>query len=211
MSPDRSQNSLHPKIIVTGANACVVLSWTLISNLTSSSGVGFAICQRLLTQLSYSSPPDVASREDSHQAPPLYPFTPTKSFTLILACRSPERASAARQRLLTFIDAEVARQRKIPGYIGHADDFRRGLSIDCLLLDLTSMESVFKFAKEARQRYSFLSILNFSSQYQQSIQVFLHNSPYIQCCNIRKRRDRLHRSSQAVLLGPCGGRNFSQI
>ncbi|KAF8511203.1 hypothetical protein JB92DRAFT_3178001 [Gautieria morchelliformis] len=141
--PHRAEIPPHPVVVVTGAN----------------SGVGFAICQRLIAQLSCPLPPDALPREQSHTAAPLYPVTPTKQLTLILACRNPKRAHAARRDLLTFADAEVSRQRKHAIDERHAEEFRRGLNIDCLSLDLTSVRSVFEFAKEARRQYPYVTHL----------------------------------------------------
>lgn len=122
--------------------------------LIACSGVGLGICHRLLVQLSHASPPDAFPQASSHeQSLSQSPFFPARCLTLILACRSAERANAARQRLLKMIHGEVARQKKFPGYDGQAEEFCRGLQIDCLSLDLASMDSIFEFSKEASRRY----------------------------------------------------------
>jgi 3-keto steroid reductase len=146
------------------------------AKLTAGSGIGFAICQRLIAQLSSPSPPDALPRQQCHTPPPLYPITPHKQLTLILACRNPKRAHAARRDLLAFADAELSRQKKHAIDENHAEEFRRGLNIDCLSLDLTSMQSVFEFAKEARRQYSFH--FTFLSKFSTMVQVSLCYSPY---------------------------------
>jgi 3-keto steroid reductase len=123
----------------------------------SRSGFGFATCQRLLAQLSRPSPSDVLLGDNSAGAPQQQsPFAPTKQLTLVLACRNAKRANAARSLLLEFLDAEISRQKKSANYNGHAEEFRRGLNIDFLPLDLASMDSVFECAKEARRQYALL-------------------------------------------------------
>lgn len=63
------------------------------------------------------------------------------------------------------MDAEISRQRKSSGYTGHAEDFRRGLVIDFISLDLASMESVFMFAEEAQRQYGlhFICVIKIST------------------------------------------------
>ncbi|KAF8583988.1 hypothetical protein K439DRAFT_1389992 [Ramaria rubella] len=133
----------HPIIVVTGAN----------------SGIGFGICQRLIVQLSCPFPPNVLPFPSYVGSETSLPFSPTKHLTLVLACRSAKRANAARRLLLEFLNKEVARQRASPGYDGYAEEFSKGLCIDCLPLDLASMDSVFDFADEACQRYPYITHL----------------------------------------------------
>jgi len=71
-----------------------------------------------------------------------------------MACRNTERADTARRRLLGLLDAEVVRLKKSSGYDGHAESFRHGLRIDCLSLNLASIDSVFDFAEETTRRYA---------------------------------------------------------
>ncbi|CAE6471419.1 unnamed protein product [Rhizoctonia solani] len=118
----------RPIILVTGAN----------------SGVGFGVCQRLLVQFSQKSPPDaspkaqkrrITSTEDETS-----PFLPADGLTLILACRSTQRAETARSNLFKHIDDELAK-RDTP----HGRSFRKNLDIEIVKLDLSSVESVFEF------------------------------------------------------------------
>lgn len=151
-------SSRHPIIVITGANRFVLKLFFIAKADRLCSGIGFAICQRLLAQLSCPSPSDALPRDNLSGAPQQQsPFAPTKQLTLVLACRNPKRASTARSRLLNFLDVEVSRQRKSAGYNGHAEDFRRGLNIDFLPVDLASVDSVFEFAKQARRQYSLCS------------------------------------------------------
>ncbi|CUA69407.1 3-keto steroid reductase [Rhizoctonia solani] len=118
----------RPIILVTGAN----------------SGVGFGVCHRLLVQLSQKSPPDASPKAQKHPITSpddeISPFLPVDGLTLILACRSPQRAETARSSLYKLIDDELAR-RDTP----HGRAFRKNLEIEIVKLDLSSVESVFAF------------------------------------------------------------------
>ncbi|CAE6491945.1 unnamed protein product [Rhizoctonia solani] len=118
----------RPIILVTGAN----------------SGVGFGVCQRLLTQLSQKSPPDASPKAQKHPITSpddeISPFLPADGLTLILACRSAQRAETARSSLYKLIDDTLAR-RDTP----HGRAFRKNLEIEIVSLDLSSVESVFAF------------------------------------------------------------------
>ncbi|CAE6396440.1 unnamed protein product [Rhizoctonia solani] len=118
----------RPIILVTGAN----------------SGVGFGVCHRLLVQLSQKSPPDASPKAQKYPITSpddeISPFVPADGLTLILACRSAQRAERARVDLYKLIDAEVAK-RSTP----HGQLFRKNLDIEIVKLDLSSVESVFEF------------------------------------------------------------------
>ncbi|CAE6446193.1 unnamed protein product [Rhizoctonia solani] len=118
----------RPIILVTGAN----------------SGVGFGVCHRLLVQLSQKLPPDASPKAQKYPiASPdneISPFLPVDGLTLILACRSAQRAETARSNLYKLIDDELAR-RDTP----HGRAFRKNLEIEIVSLDLSSVESVFAF------------------------------------------------------------------
>ncbi|KAI6128414.1 NAD(P)-binding protein [Pisolithus croceorrhizus] len=134
----------RPIIIVTGAN----------------SGVGFGICHRLLVQLSSNY------CEDAH---PKYPFhglsssaefqVPCDGLTLILACRSRQRAEEAKSQLYKLLDKHISQLRKSPHYDGCADKFRQNLVIAIHLIDLASVRSVFDFADGVTQTYPYVSHL----------------------------------------------------
>jgi 3-keto steroid reductase len=123
---------------------------------TVCSGVGFGICQRLLIQLCLSNPPDSwpqswAHTSDAHGAiePPRH-----DGLTLIMACRSTQRAEAARKELYTELDAHITGLRKRPGYDGHADVFRRNLKIEVEYLDLAVLSTVFNFAARMSKQWA---------------------------------------------------------
>ncbi|KAJ7477218.1 hypothetical protein B0H11DRAFT_2234688 [Mycena galericulata] len=137
--------STLPIVVVTGANA----------------GVGFGICRRLLFQLCLSNPPDSwaqswAKPNDTHG-------TRADGLTLIMACRSTQRAEAARKDLYKELDAYIARLRAHPGYDGHADVFRRNLKIETEYLDLAVLSTVFNFAAQMSKRHAYISHMIFNA------------------------------------------------
>jgi 3-keto steroid reductase len=58
----------------------------------------------------------------------------------------------ARAELLRLLEAHIVKLKKRPGYDGHAERFRKNVVIDIVVLDLTEMGSVFKFAEEIRAK-----------------------------------------------------------
>ncbi|KAJ4471989.1 hypothetical protein J3R30DRAFT_1015483 [Lentinula aciculospora] len=136
-----------PIIVVTGAN----------------SGVGFGICQRLLYQLSEKTPPDTliepqelpGSEKDDRKADQF--DLPCEGVTLIMACRSVQRAEVARQMLLHLLDKHVEGLKKIPGYDGHADLFRKNVKIVIHQVDLSSLVTIPKFVRELENNYPYVS------------------------------------------------------
>jgi len=117
--------------------------------LIHSSGLGFGICQRLLFQLCDTHPTDslpqsFAKSFDTAPKP--------DGLTLILACRSRQRAEVARTDLLRLLDTHVSRLQKQPGYDGHAHEFRKNVVIDVVILDLAELSSVFKFAEDVASK-----------------------------------------------------------
>lgn len=134
----------RPIVVVTGAN----------------SGVGFGICHRLLVQLSSNQ------CEDAHPKYPFHDLTasaelqlPCDGLTLILACRSRQRAEEAKSQLYKLLDKHISQLRKSPHYDGCADKFRENLVIATHLIDLASVQSVFAFADDVTQTYPYVSHL----------------------------------------------------
>ncbi|KAH0839589.1 NAD(P)-binding protein [Lanmaoa asiatica] len=119
--------SSRPVIIVTGAN----------------SGVGFGICHRLLFQLSTSGRDSVSNELELN----------CDGLTLILACRSKQRADAARAKLYDIADEQVRRAKCSPDYDGHAEIFRKNLHIAIHIIDLADIQSVLHFADEIAQKW----------------------------------------------------------
>lgn len=127
------------------------------------SGIGFAICQRLLLQLSVPNPPDALPEplvDPSYSLAPTSSLesTPFDALTIILACRNKSRGLEARDKLFTFIDTELLKRRlqnragkrsddaeseKLAAY---ADEFRRNLILDFVPCDLASVTSVLEFS-----------------------------------------------------------------
>ncbi|KAF9224356.1 NAD(P)-binding protein [Gyrodon lividus] len=139
-----SQNS-RPVIIVTGAN----------------SGVGFGICHRLLLQLSTKTSEDAQPKYAFHNVSPALEGLEIRcdGLTLILACRSKQRAEAARAKLYDLVDKHVQRLKNLPDYDGHAEIFRKNLNIAIHTVDLSYIQSVFRFADEISQTYPYVSHL----------------------------------------------------
>lgn len=116
------------------------------------SGVGFGICERLLSHLSHTTPPDARPQFKSlSPETALQDVAPTESYdgaTLILACRSEKKALDAKQRLLRGLDQRIAARRKEGDHDEHADVFRRGLKINFHQVDMSVAHSVFEFCEE---------------------------------------------------------------
>jgi len=139
-------STLRPIIVVTGAN----------------SGVGFGICHRLLLQLSQKIPPDAqpqfkslsSSTDLSDSAPETY-----DGLTLILACRSEQKALEARTKLFRLLDQHITKLKQRPDYDGHAEQFRKNLKINFHRVDMSVVQSVMDFGDELSQSYPYISHL----------------------------------------------------
>ncbi|KAJ6543894.1 hypothetical protein B0H19DRAFT_956163 [Mycena capillaripes] len=138
--------SAWPVVIVTGANA----------------GVGFGICRRLLFQLCLSNPPDSRPQSWAAHTNGSTEALHADGLTLIMACRSTQKAETARKELYQELDAHIAQLRARSDYDGHADIFRRNLKIEVEYLDLAVLSSVFNFSARLAKQYSYIShmILN---------------------------------------------------
>lgn len=149
-----SSDSIRPIIIVTGANGCVPWFYLFGStDRTFSSGLGFGICHRLLFQLSSSQCEDAIPKYAFHNASDILKELPPRcdGLTLILACRSRQRAEAAKQQLYDLLDQHIAQLQRLPHYDGHAEKFRRNLVIAIHTVDLAHVRSIFNFADEVAQ------------------------------------------------------------
>jgi hypothetical protein len=154
----------RPIIIVTGANKYVPVSLTPPTTLLNhphpsrdNSGVGFGICRRLLYGLAQNSPDDARSifpqlpRTGGAERGPRIEleYHPYAGATLIMACRSRQRAEAARAQLLELFERDVARLRTAaPGGAERVAAFRANLVIAIHVLDLASARSTLAFADE---------------------------------------------------------------
>ena len=158
MSP--AKDPTRPIIIVTGANKCVGhirpshldACPASLTSLCANSGVGFGICRRLLYDLAQDLPED---------GRPVFPRSggagdyrasdleyPCSGLTLIMACRSRQRAEAARKELLELFERDVAPMRGYPGGAERIAAFRANFVISIHLLDLASVQSTLAFADE---------------------------------------------------------------
>jgi 3-keto steroid reductase len=126
----------------SGSQAAV----SLFTKFWALSGVGFGICQRLLLQLSYASPPDCSLDGGKSPSPPI------ESLTLVLACRNASRATAAKKKLLAFVDSCVEDRERTENQRDFAKNFRLSLKIECIQCDLSLLESVFAFCDEVKER-----------------------------------------------------------
>ncbi|KAI0316123.1 hypothetical protein OF83DRAFT_1164480 [Amylostereum chailletii] len=135
--------SSSPIIVVTGAN----------------NGIGFGICRRLLFQLSLAKPTDATPKFERSGAESLHIPYPCVGLTLIMACRSTERAEAAKMELLQLFEEDVSQSELHKKDTQHVEDFRQNLELKIHKLDLASVQSVLHFADELKQTYPYVSHL----------------------------------------------------
>ncbi|KZT66193.1 hypothetical protein DAEQUDRAFT_695988 [Daedalea quercina L-15889] len=129
-------------VLVTGANG----------------GIGFGTCHRLLVQLSQRHPPDaqpyftsvLPSNEQS-------PVEPTCDLTIIMACRSVQRAEEARQKLYNLLDTHINTIPSNTPEYDYATEFRMNVRLEIHRLDLSVIRSVLDFSKELLQKYPYIS------------------------------------------------------
>lgn len=65
-----------------------------------------------------------------------------------MACRSEQKALAARKELLRLLDQHVAREKQRPDYDGHAERFRKNVQINYHRVDMSVVSSVYDFTDE---------------------------------------------------------------
>lgn len=69
-----------------------------------------------------------------------------------MACRSPQRAEAARDQLLQLFEGDVAKLKSKGEKIAeHVDRFKQGLVLKIHKLDLASVKAVFEFGDEVQR------------------------------------------------------------
>lgn len=87
---------------------------------------------------------------------------PTESYdglTLIMACRSEKKALAAKRQLLAILDRAVAKEQQRSDYDGHAGTFRKNVDIKFHYVDMSLVQTVFRFGDELARTYvAFLSL-----------------------------------------------------
>ncbi|KAG0698853.1 NAD(P)-binding protein [Suillus ampliporus] len=138
-----SSHPSWPVIVVTGANG----------------GIGLGICERLLVQLISTSPTDAQPNYSFHAQQKIDDDASFDGLTLILACRSRQRGEAARDKLYQLADKQVRYLKILPGYDGHAETFRKHLTIAVHTIDLSHIQTVFQFADEVTKTYPYVSHL----------------------------------------------------
>ncbi|KAJ2921629.1 hypothetical protein H1R20_g15464, partial [Candolleomyces eurysporus] len=70
-----------------------------------------------------------------------------------MACRSVSRAQKARTELLQFFDSHIQKIQSIAEYDGHAEEFKKNLSIEVEYVDLALIKTVLEFAKRLNQKF----------------------------------------------------------
>ncbi|KAF7330838.1 hypothetical protein MVEN_02423100 [Mycena venus] len=142
-----------PVVVVTGANAATVESGLGSANVCSSNYASRILPIRGLR----AGPPPAPDGHGSEEA------LRVDGLTLILACRSTQKAEAARKELYQELDAHITRLRAQPDYDGHAEVFRRNVKIEVEYLDLAVLSSVFHFSEQMSKQYPYISHLIFNA------------------------------------------------
>ncbi|KAF5390400.1 hypothetical protein D9757_005242 [Collybiopsis confluens] len=150
-----------PIVVVTGANA----------------GVGFGICQRLLCQLAERTPSDTfiipkelelsvyhnhENEGESVREADQFPL-PCEGLTIIMACRSVQRAEEAKEKLFKILDGRIENLRKGKARAvdddEHAERFRRNVRIEIRKVDLAELNSIATFTKGLENEFPYISHL----------------------------------------------------
>ncbi|KAH8829892.1 3-keto sterol reductase [Flagelloscypha sp. PMI_526] len=130
-----TSSRVHPIIIVTGAN----------------SGLGLAVCERLLHQLCFDQPPD-ALPQPFHNPSNDDEWSNIDEITLIIVCRSIKNANNAKKEIFASLDKHVQKLDT-----ERARKFRENVTIDALQVDLANLDTVFQFAETVNSRYPYIS------------------------------------------------------
>jgi hypothetical protein len=136
-------------------NTYKYLSRSLLTN--PSSGVGFGICQRLLSNfLALEQPIDSFSQPSATPGDNLpCSYAPCTRLTIVMACRSRPNGEDAREKLLKKLDKEIGYRSKkgSPEQIAHYKKFRETVQLHILPLELSRSSSVLDFCDMVQQRY----------------------------------------------------------
>ncbi|EJD54015.1 NAD(P)-binding protein [Auricularia subglabra TFB-10046 SS5] len=132
-------------VVVTGAN----------------SGVGYGICKRLLFQLSRPDVPDADPQPllTDNWEHGTSPFVGARELTIVMACRSKQRAEAAREHLFAELDSELHTRRHDHALAEYGRVFRERLQLEFIPVDLTSVASIFVFCNTLSEQYPYITHL----------------------------------------------------
>jgi len=127
-----------------------------------SSGVGFGICQRLLSNfLGLEQPVDSLPQALATPGDTLpCQYTPCTSLTIIMACRSKKAGEGAREKLLKKLDEDIKYRSKTgtPEQRTRYNKFRETVRLDIMPLELSYSSSVLDFCDMVQQRYVTLGV-----------------------------------------------------
>jgi hypothetical protein len=179
--------------------------------LKGCSGVGFGICQRLLYQLSQSTPSDLFLGPHGESVD--FDF-PCEGLTLIMACRSKKRAQVARDQLFSLLDSFILNLRKQPGYDGHADTFRKNVQIDIHELDLGMLKSVGEFTRTVSAKcvpYSCCCLTFSHHLLVLFLQISVRFTPNMQCWRRPIRENSLESCFETICCRSIGSCNHTHV
>ncbi|KZT41237.1 hypothetical protein SISSUDRAFT_1017743 [Sistotremastrum suecicum HHB10207 ss-3] len=139
----------RPIIVVTGA----------------TSGVGYGICERLLSQLCSSTPPDINALQldstDTRTYTPLHNGLqfPCEALTLVLACIPLSDGEKTKERFLKSLDLRIQKMKRRKDYDGQAERFRENLCIEPIYCNLLDIKSIFRCTALIKQKFRYVSHL----------------------------------------------------
>jgi 3-keto steroid reductase len=120
-----------------------------------NSGVGYGICQRLLSQMSQRCPSDSSTTLNRHHnsaEPRISSSGPLRSLHLIMACRNLKKAETAKSKLLHWFEKTVKVTSPMGGLNSEQIEFFEKLRVQILPLDLASVQSTFAFCKQVIEK-----------------------------------------------------------
>ena len=134
---------------------CISLCHSFLTNI--SSGVGFGICQRLLSNfLGLEQPVDslpqaLATPGDTVPCQ----YAPCTSLTIIMACRSKRAGEEARENLFKKLDEDIKYRSKkgTPEQRTRYNQFRERVRLDIRPLELSHSSSVLDFCELVQQQH----------------------------------------------------------
>ena len=122
-----------------------------------SSGVGFGICQRLLSNfLGLEQPVDSLPQALATPGDNLpCQYVPCTSLTIVMACRSKKAGEGAREKLLKKLDEDIKYRSKTgtPEQRTRYTKFRETVRLDIMPLELAYSSSTLDFCDLVQQRY----------------------------------------------------------